>query len=41
MMRRYVVSAYERNSGHKRATCDALQIDAKTLNRWLDGVDTS
>jgi len=41
MVRRYVVWAYERNSGHKRATCDALQIDAKTLNRWLDGVDTT
>ncbi len=40
MLRRYVAWAYERNSGHKRATCDALGIDAKTLNRWLEGADT-
>ena len=40
LTRRYIVWAYERNAGHKRATCDALGIDAKTLNRWLDGAET-
>ncbi len=35
LQRRYVQWAFERCGGSKRATCDALEIDYKTLVRWL------
>ncbi|CAN5555268.1 sigma-54 dependent transcriptional regulator [soil metagenome] len=37
IQRRYVQWALAKNGGHKRQTCEALGIDHKTLNRWLDG----
>jgi two-component system response regulator HydG len=39
LQREYVHWALERNGGHKRATCEALEIDHKTLNRWLEPSD--
>jgi len=39
LQRRYAHWAFERCGGSKRAACDALQIDYKTLMRWLGSGD--
>lgn len=36
MQRRYAAWALEQEQGHKRKTCEALDLDLKTLNRLLD-----
>ncbi|MFZ5445172.1 MAG: sigma-54-dependent transcriptional regulator [Myxococcota bacterium] len=36
LQRRYAAWALEQQQGHKRRTCEALDIDLKTLNRLLD-----
>ncbi|MFO0600576.1 MAG: sigma-54 dependent transcriptional regulator [Myxococcaceae bacterium] len=36
MQRRYAAWALEQCDGHKRHTCEALDLDLKTLNRLLD-----
>lgn len=39
LQRRYAAWALEQCEGHKRRTCEALDLDLKTLNRLLDEAD--
>jgi two-component system response regulator HydG len=39
LQRRYARWALDRNSGHKARTAADLDVDVKTLNRWLAGED--
>jgi transcriptional regulator with PAS, ATPase and Fis domain len=35
MQRRYARWAFEQLDGHKSRTAEKLDVDVKTLNRWL------
>jgi two-component system response regulator HydG len=37
VQRRYAAWAFERLGGHKARTAEALDIDGKTLMKWLSG----
>ena len=39
LQRRYAAWALERVGGRKNIACEKLDIDAKTLNKWLASSD--